>query len=265
MENWFLLGDIHGGPGPVYGFYRKEKDRLNLDKCKNYLILLGDVGLNFALGSIRDYRVKSELAKLPFTYICLRGNHEARVKDAIDLNPDGWKRDKKYGGYVYIEKKFPNIHYLEDVPAVYHFAGYKTLSIPGAYSVDKEIRLLRGWPWFENEQLSKSEMDLGKIIAKDEGPFDLVISHTCPGIYTPTDLFIPEIDQSKVDKSMEQYLDEIELNLDYKRWVFGHYHADRLYPSCDEKKQLMLYNANMVDLRKYMNMKNTDCLQDILA
>ena len=264
MDNWFMLGDIHGGAGPLYVFYKREKERLNLDNNKNYIILLGDVGLNFSMG-IRDDRVKEELSQLPFTYICLRGNHEARVKDVIEQKPDCWSTEQKYGGCVYIEKHYQNIHYLEDIPALYYFGGYKTLSIPGAYSVDKELRLLKGWPWFSNEQLTDEEKDLGRNIAKHKGPFDLVISHTCPGIYTPTDLFISGVDQSKVDRSMEQYLNEIELDLDYKRWAFGHYHADRLYPWCGGKQMLMLYNSNVVDLRKFMNMKSTDSLKDILV
>ena len=209
MENWFLLGDIHGGAGPLYVFYKREKERLDLDNNKNYIILLGDVGLNFAIGSIRDKRVKDELSELPFTYICLRGNHEARASVLADLYPSAWHIVKKYGGNIYVENDYPNIHYLEDGPALYYFAGYKTLSIPGAYSIDKEIRLLRGWPWFEDEQLTDEEKNLGRAICKKEGSFDLVISHTCPGIYMPTDLFISGVDQSKVDKSMEEYLNEI--------------------------------------------------------
>ena len=60
---------------------------------------------------------------------------------------------------------------------------------------------------------------------------------------------------------------ESEFDLDYKRWAFGPYHADRLYPSCDEKQMLMLYNANVVDLRKFMNKfeykKNGNQLRDV--
>ena len=96
MDNWFMLGDIHGGAGPLYVFYKREKERLILDNSKNYIILLGDVGLNFSMG-IRDERVKEELSGLPFTYICLRGNHEARVADVIKQNPDCWSMKKSMG------------------------------------------------------------------------------------------------------------------------------------------------------------------------
>lgn len=83
-EQWFLLGDIHGSAQPVHYFYQKNKERLSLDSSENYMILLGDVGANFALTGQRDHKFKSELSKLPFTFICLRGNHEARVKTVID-------------------------------------------------------------------------------------------------------------------------------------------------------------------------------------
>ena len=42
-----------------------------------------------------------------------------------------------------------------------------------------------------------------------------------------------------VDKSMERYLGKIEYNIDYKLWLWGHYHADRIYP---EGKQIMLFH-----------------------
>lgn len=48
-ENWFLLGDIHGEAGSIEYFYRQNRDRLKLDECINYMILLGDVGCNYAI------------------------------------------------------------------------------------------------------------------------------------------------------------------------------------------------------------------------
>ena len=111
------------------------------------MILLGDVGANFALTGQRDHKFKSELSKLPFTFICLRGNHEARVKTVMDKNPDGWETISKYDGSIFVEKEFPHIEYLADGPAVYNFKSYKTLSLPGAYSVDKYYRQARHLTW----------------------------------------------------------------------------------------------------------------------
>ena len=264
-EKWFLLGDIHGDATPIKDFYEKNRERLSIDFGNNYIILLEEVGANFVLKGQRDIKFKKALSKYPFTYICLRGNHEARVQKIMKLNPDKWEIKKKYGGEVYVEKEYPQIEYLSDQPAVYEFCGYKTFSIPGAYSVDKWYRLSHGWTWYEDEQLSEEEMNNGRNIKAEEKAFDLVISHTCPMIYEPRDLFLSGIDQSMVDKTMEQYLSEIEFDLDYKRWVWGHFHADRLYPWNEGKQMLMLFNENVVDLRKFMKMKKEDSFQDIIS
>ena len=160
-ERWFLLGDIHGKPEVIRNFYEKNKEHLQLDTGNNHIILLGDVGANYALQGQQDARFKKALSRYPFTYICLRGNHEARVQKVIEMYPEKWEAKKKYGGEIYVEKKFPQIEYLSDGPAVYEFDGYKTFSLPGAYSVDKWYRLNRGWTWFEDEQLSEEEMNTG--------------------------------------------------------------------------------------------------------
>ena len=160
-SKWLLMGDIHADVGPIAYFYYHNKERLQLDdpNLTTRIILLGDVGANnFGDRSTncletQSMAFKTALSKLPFTYICLRGNHEARVSQMMKRNPDAWEKKEKYGGAIYVEKTFPKIEYLEDVPAIYYFNGYKTLSLPGAYSVDKEYRLKHGWPWYQEEQL----------------------------------------------------------------------------------------------------------------
>lgn len=264
QENWFLIGDIHGEAAPIERFYQEEKEKLQLDACKNHIILLGDVGCNYSITGERDARFKRDLSKMPFTYICLRGNHEARVTTVMQQFPEKWTTISKYGGTVYAEQEFPNIEYLEDVPAFYDFAGYKTFAVPGAYSVDKDYRLAMGWKWFPDEQLSEQEMEAGRILICEEKETDLVISHTCPIAYEPTDLFIRGLKQSGVDKTMERYLGEVEVTLSYKRWVFGHFHSVRLYPSDNGREKLMLFHT-VVDLKKFMEMKSTDYLNDIVA
>lgn len=265
QETWFLFGDIHGDVYPIRRFYERNKEKLLPEAEQNHIILLGDVGANFALHGQRDIVFKMKMSEYPFTYICLRGNHEERVKKVMEMHPEDWEEREKYGGKIYAEKDYPQLEYLSDIPAVYNFDGYKTLSLPGAYSVDKWYRLLHGWPWFEEEQLSKKERDYGMQLKAENQPFDLVISHTCPLQYEPTDLFIEGVDQSMVDKTMEQYLKKIEQDLDYKRWAFGHYHADRLYPRNNGKQMLMLFNEKMVDLEKFMKMQEVDGLESIVV
>ena len=131
--------------------------------------------------------------------------------------------------------------------------------------MDKYYRQARHLTWYKDEQLNEKEMELGRKLCRNEAPFDLVLSHTCPYLYEPTDLFLAGLDQSTVDSTMERYFGEIEFNLDYKRWAFGHFHADRLYPWTDGRQMLMLFNENVVNLDKFMNMTEKQSFKDIIA
>ena len=134
--------------------------------------------------------------------------------------------DEDVGGAVWVEDDFPRIRYFCDW-GIYHIDGLKTLVIGGAYSVDKHYRLANGLHWFEDEQLKPFEMDACTRGAKDFG-FDLILSHTCPLSLQPTDLFLRGLDQSTVDNSMEVWLDKLGRTINWKIWLFGHYHADRI-------------------------------------
>lgn len=100
------------------------------------------------------------------------------------------------------------------------------LILGGAYSIDKEYRLKRGWKWFESEQMTEEEKERIFNFLKKNNSYDYIFSHTAPLKYEPTYLFLPFIDQSKVDKSMEKFLDKVESLITYKEWFFGHYHDD---------------------------------------
>lgn len=105
--------------------------------------------------------------------------------------------------------------------------GKRVLTIGGAYSVDKWYRLQNNWMWFAEEQLTADEMAFAeKILAPWN--YDLILSHTAPISWEPTDLFLRGIDQSKVDKTMEIWLDKFKGMTNWNIWCFGHYHADRI-------------------------------------
>jgi 3-oxoacid CoA-transferase subunit A len=73
---------------------------------------------------------------------------------------------------------------------------------------------------------------LNRLATNDS--FDLVLSHTCPYRYRPTDLFLPFIDQSAVDTTMERWMDELHDHIRFKTWLWAHYHADRVEaPHCE--------------------------------
>lgn len=214
---YFITGDCHGDFRKIELFCKKNYHTNQEDT----MIILGDAGINFYLNK-KDRIRKQLLSELPITFFCIHGNHEERP-----YNIDTYKEKEWHEGLVYYEPEFPNILFAKD-GEIYDFNGKKTIVIGGAYSVDKEYRILRGIPWFESEQPSKeTKAYVEKQLKSFDWKIDYVFSHTCPRKYEPRELFLDCIDQSKVDKSTEQWLDDIESKLEYEKWYFGHYHGNK--------------------------------------
>lgn len=124
-----------------------------------------------------------------------------------------------------MEDDYPHILFAKDAE-LYELNGLFTFVVGGAYSVDKNYRLLRVLAWWPDEQ--PSDEIKRQVEEKLEGmdwEVDVVLTHTAPLKYEPTEVFLPMIDQSTVDKSTEQWLDSIEEQLYYDRWYCGHYHT----------------------------------------
>lgn len=201
------------------------------------IIILGDAGFNYHLNKY-DIRLKKEVNELGFYIYCVRGNHECRPIRLLNMS---MMFDENVNGPVYYEPEYPHIRYFRDYD-IYTINGYRCLVIGGAYSVDKWYRLGRfnmteatniaqKSGWFNDECLSRLEM-IGcenMIENSHNNIFDFVFTHTCPKKYQPTDLFLGFVDQSKVDTSMEDWMDIIAEKIVVNfAWCFGHYHADRL-------------------------------------
>lgn len=232
MDKWWIMGDVHGDFKPIRSWYKREslQNELNTN-----LIILGDFGANYFF-NYRDIKFKRQLSKYKITYYVLRGNHEERPSILLDrdLKKEFWTRetvltDDVCGSFI-IEKEFPKIHYLEDVPFTYTLGGKQVLALPGAYSIDKEYRMKMGYSWFPHEQMSNDEMRNAWdwIIAGDK-QFDYVISHTYPRVAEPllADLFYIQTDQSLVDKTMENWMGNLLAEIKYDRWYMGHLHDTR--------------------------------------
>lgn len=259
MNNIYLLGDIHGKYAPIrnlYSYLSSFYDKNIKPDESDVLILLGDVGANFFFNE-RDIKFKKKLGNYKFTYFVIRGNHEQRPSICAKQEPDKWELQEFFDNDVWVEKEFPYIKYTMDYPCTYFINKRKVFVFPGAYSVDKYYRLANEWTWFEKEQLSEQEMETGRrMINLQNKKCDIVLSHTCPFCYEPTDLFMGGIDQSMVDKTMERYLGEIEWEIDYKLWFWGHFHSTRVYPADGHKQSIMLYNDEIFDLKKYWDTLN---------
>ena len=211
----YLTGDIHGDPTQVELFCSK----MQLTE-KDTIIMLGDVGVNY-YGGKRDRLPKRILSSLPVTFLCIHGNHENRPQNIPEYKPTIWN-----GGRVLVDEEHPNILFAED-GEVYDLDGKKALAIGGAYSVDKFYRLQRGFGWWADEQPSEETKRKIEAVLSARNDIDIILSHTCPKKYIPTEMFLPMIDQSSVDNSTEEWLDTIEDTVDYKAWYCGHWHTDK--------------------------------------
>ena len=207
----FITGDTHRD------FSRLDNISFNKD---DMLIILGDVGIDYFLNE-EDNKIKDYLKKYNIKMFCIRGNHEERPE-----NISTYKEINMFGGNVYIEEDYPYLIFAKDGEE-YNIDGKSVLVIGGAYSVDKEYRLIYGYKWFRDEQLTKEEMNT--IYNKVKGKhYDIVLTHTCPRKYEPVEVFLSGIDQSKVDKSMEHFRDKIEYSIEYHKWSCGHYHTEKI-------------------------------------
>ena len=210
-------GDIHGQTTRISLMIRRMK--LSAD---DVIVILGDVGLNYYGNKRGDWDRKWRLNREGVPILCIHGNHEQRPSTIPSYNVREW-----HEGKVYVEEEFPNLLFAID-GEVYNLGGHRAIAIGGAYSVDKYYRLARGLHWFADEQ--PDEATKARVEAKlDELDWkvDIVMSHTCPSRFVPTEAFIQGLDQSTVDRSTEEWLDLIAEKLDYKRWFCGHWHIDK--------------------------------------
>lgn len=212
----YITGDVHGDFSELqqwcYAMRPKKKD---------IIVILGDVALNY-FGDCRDHNRKKPVNAFGPEIFCIHGNHEMRPEDAGCYELMDW-----HGGKVWWQPEFPNLTFAKD-GEIYELGGKTVIVLGGAYSVDKSYRLAYGYRWFPTEQPS----DEIKKFAEDQldragWKVDVVFSHTCPYKYRPVEAMLPNLGQKTVDATTEEWLDQIEERLEYRKWYCGHWHINK--------------------------------------
>lgn len=227
----YLTGDTHGEFERIALFCNRMKTTKD-----DIMIILGDAGINF-YGGWRDQHKKEYLSKLPITFLCIHGNHEQRPATIATYTEKEWR-----GGCVYAEEQYPDLLFAKD-GEVYDLNGKRVIAIGGAFSIDWMMRI-PGRSWWPDEHPSEEiKARVEEQLQRFNWKMDIVLSHTVPLSYEPVEVFIPGIDQTKIDKSTEQWLDAIERRLTYEKWYAGHYHTAKK----KERIQIMFEDYEMLD------------------
>lgn len=224
----WITGDPHGN----FEWLPEWCEKHNTHKDEDLLIILGDAGfMYYGPKKAREIYMKKKVQECPITILNVRGNHEARPSNYTSTCFVTLEDDPIVPSGYYFEPDYPDIWYVSD-GSTFNINDKRCLFIGGAYSIDKEYRLMMGWRYFADEMLThKEQMNiLDKI---DHHSFDFVFTHTCPEAWQPTDLFLSYVDQSKVCKDMEEFLTTVSEIIDFDHWYFGHFHAHRLNMEID--------------------------------
>jgi predicted phosphodiesterase len=236
----YLTGDTHGKVNRFSTKNFPEQKEMTKD---DYVIILGDFGL------VWDYKGESKeekywldwLENKPFTTLFIDGNHENF--DRLDNYPvEEW-----HGGKVH--KIRPSVIHLmrgqvftiED-NTFFTFGGASSHDISGgilnANSPDfEEARnilnkchksyRINHISWWERELPSRAEMNEGiENLKKHNNYVDFILTHcTYTSLLRQLDGFPPLYKSDYLDK----YLQQIEETVEYKEWLFGHFHINKSF------------------------------------
>lgn len=213
----YVTGDTHGNLNRFFGV---DYSRLTE---KDYVIIAGDAGILFSKNSDRYWHNLSLLKLLAFKVLWVDGNHENH--DWIDSLPvSTWNGGK-------IHKITENCYHLMR-GQIYNIDGNTIFTFGGANSIDKDMRV-HGLSWWEREIPSFTEENEGlDNLEKVGNKVDYIITHDCPSN------ILYRINPTYNNYNVTRYLFEIDKNVEFKHWYFGHHHFDKTF----DQKHTVLYS-----------------------
>lgn len=217
----YVTGDTHADIdiGKLSSKNFPQQKELSKD---DYLIVCGDFGLVWD-GSTREIWWQDWLSAKKFTTLWIDGNHEN-----FDILREFPLQDK-FGGKV--REIAPDIYHL-DRGQVLNIDGKKIFVMGGASSHDREHRI-EHISWWKEEMPSTEEMNKA-INALDSAGWsvDYVLTHCAPrSIQTMIAAWYK-------NDPLTSFLERVRIDLQFKRWYFGHYHIDRQF----NEQFVALYN-----------------------
>lgn len=211
----YVTGDVHGFFGRVERFSARVGTRPS-----DVLVVLGDACVNY-WGDEADEALKRRLARLPLTLLLVHGNHEMRPAGLPGYVERAWR-----GGRVWVQDAYPNLLFARD-GSVFDLEGARCLVAGGAYSVDRDLRVADGRPWFCDERPGPSvRREVERACERAGWRVDYVFTHTCPLTARPASAFRARAFHASADTSTEEWLSGLGRRLTYRRWLHGHFHVE---------------------------------------
>lgn len=225
----FIFGDVHGINNSFLNMLESIKNKYKIEqnepKKNNIIIIAGDCGFCFYGNSIyfpkaiRDAEIekRKKLSKLPFTFVCVLGNHENY--DYIYSLPDA----QIFGAKAFKEKGIDNIFYLKN-GEILRINNKKIWTFGGGLSIDKKYRLENVSWWKDEIRLQDFEKGKKKAI---NNKIDYIITHD-----VPREIFyrmLPELKLIGKECELQYYFDEIDAlkRNEITNWFSGHYHPNK--------------------------------------
>lgn len=216
----YITGDTHGSID-VHKLNKKHFDDRMMTK-NDYVIICGDCGLVWYEQGQKDRWWQKWFNKKNFTTLFVDGNHENH--NMLDAMPvEVWNGGK-------IHKVTDSIFHLMR-GQVYQIDGLKFFTMGGAASGDKEYRK-ENVSWWARELPSKEEYEEAvDNLEQHNWKVDYVITHSASSNVQQ------QIDETRENNQLTDFLMKIEEKLDFGHWYFGHYHDDRKI----DEKHILLY------------------------
>lgn len=228
-----ITGDTHGFRD-IDKLVKIPNEVLSSLSKKDYLIILGDVGLLWD-DSVKSKELLHFFESQPYTTLYIDGNHE-NFNELYKC-----KEVKKFGDYVH--KVGSNVYHLKR-GCVYNICGKIIFTFGGAYSCDRDIRI-PGKSWWSEEVPNRDEILQGKKALKAyNNKVHYILTHDCPCIVRRMININGDFMLDTPDKEFQSFLTDLNANTNFKHWYFGHYHLDMKVAN----KYTVMFN-NILELR----------------
>lgn len=230
-----ILSDTHG-ENDSFKLNNKYVKKLCDDVFPNYVIITGDFGFIWSVKSddTEKYWLKW-LDSKPWITLFIDGNHENFER--LNMLPI----ENKFGSKV--GKVSDKVFHLKR-GEIYTIEDKTFFTFGGARSIDIENRIDH-FSWWKEEEPNYVEYLHGiESLERVNYNTDYVLSHTCPiSIFEKIKNLLPSWKLEKGNDSTCLLLEAYKEKLQFKNWLFGHFHID---VNIDDRKYVTLYNKGFL-------------------